>query len=201
MKERLCGNCEYAGCALNQGHCKGCWLTNEKPNFVETREAYKARLLRENAIRQSNRARAVFEQMIGPGAYKIVEDKDESSIYPDRMISMRLPAIDYGKFVHENENKRIYKELVNSLYGKQEDKEMANIQRLIKDVIFNDPATIVLWKDGSKTVVKAKDEKFDPEKGLAMAISKRVMGDKGNYYETFKKWLPEKKEEEINENI
>ena len=196
METRLCGNYEYAGCARDQGHCKDCWLTNEKPNFVETREAYEARLLRENAIygcgipRQSNRARAVFEQMIGPGAYKIVENKDESSIYPDRMISMRLPAIDYGKFVHENENKRIYKELVNRLYGKQEDKEMANIQRLIKDVIFNDPATIVLWKDGTKTVVKAEDEKFDPEKGLAMAISKRVMGNKGNYYETFKKWLP-----------
>ena len=62
----------------------------------------------------------------------------------------------------------------------------------IKNVIFNDPATIVFWNDGTKTVVKAENEEFDPEKGLAMAISKKVLGNKGNYYETFKKWLPEK---------
>lgn len=61
----------------------------------------------------------------------------------------------------------------------------------IKKVIFNDPATIVFWNDGTKTVVKAHDEEFDPEKGLAMAISKKLLGNKGNYYNEFKKWLPE----------
>ena len=61
----------------------------------------------------------------------------------------------------------------------------------IKDVIFNDPATIVFWMDGTKTVVKAQDsEKFDPEKGLAMAIAKKALGNEGNYYEVFKTWLP-----------
>ena len=63
----------------------------------------------------------------------------------------------------------------------------------IKKVIFNDPATIVLWSDGSKTVVKNSDAKFDPEKGLAMAISKKALGNKGNYYNTFREWLPEEK--------
>lgn len=61
----------------------------------------------------------------------------------------------------------------------------------IKKVIFNDPATIVIWFDGTKTIVKAGEgETFDPEKGLAMAISKKMLGNKGNYYEEFKKWLP-----------
>lgn len=60
----------------------------------------------------------------------------------------------------------------------------------IKNVIFNPPATIVFWNDGTKTVVKAKNEDFDPEKGLAMAISKKMLGNNGNYYEVFKKWLP-----------
>lgn len=59
----------------------------------------------------------------------------------------------------------------------------------IKDVIFNDPATIVLWADGTKTVVKAENEEFDPEKGLAMAISKRALGGKYDYYDTFKKYV------------
>ena len=59
----------------------------------------------------------------------------------------------------------------------------------IDRVIFNEPATIVLWRDGTKTVVKAVNEEYDPEKGLAMAICKKVYGNKGNYFEVFKKHL------------
>ena len=67
----------------------------------------------------------------------------------------------------------------------------------IKDVIFNEPATIILWADGTKTVVKCQEgENYDPEKGMAMAISKKALGNKGNYCEVFKKWLPE---EEVND--
>ena len=61
----------------------------------------------------------------------------------------------------------------------------------IKNVIFNDPATIVFWDDGTKTVVKCQDgDEFDPEKGLAMAIVKKSYGNKGNYCNKLKKWLP-----------
>lgn len=62
----------------------------------------------------------------------------------------------------------------------------------IKKVIFKYPATIVNWADGTKTVVKcAIDEDFDVEKGLAMAISKKALGNCGHYYETFKKYISE----------
>ena len=65
----------------------------------------------------------------------------------------------------------------------------------IKNVIFNDPVTIVFWSDGSKTVVKVQDgDEYDEEKGLAMAISKKALGNKGNYCNEFKKWLPEEDE-------
>ena len=69
----------------------------------------------------------------------------------------------------------------------------------IKNVIFNDPATIVFWEDGTKTVVKVQDgDVFDPEKGLAMAISKKALGNKGNYFNEIKKWT-EKHDEEMIE--
>ena len=71
-----------------------------------------------------------------------------------------------------------------------------DIRRFIKKVKFNPPATIVFWTDNTKTVVKCNGEDYDPEKGLAMCISKKVLGDKGNYYEVFKKWLPKKEETE-----
>lgn len=59
-----------------------------------------------------------------------------------------------------------------------------------KKVIFNYPATIVLWNDGTKTVVKCgDDEVWDPEKGLAMCIVKKAFGNKGNYWNAMRDML------------
>ena len=84
------------------------------------------------------------------------------------------------------------KRYLNSIYGKK-----PRLVPRIKNVIFNDPATIVFWSDNTKTVVKAQNEPFDPEKGLAMAICKRALGNEGNYYNEIKKWLPKEKNENI----
>ena len=60
----------------------------------------------------------------------------------------------------------------------------------ISKVVFNPPATIVFWKDGSKTVVKCQDgDVFDPEKGLAMAFMKKAYGNTGKYCDEVKKWV------------
>lgn len=60
----------------------------------------------------------------------------------------------------------------------------------IKRVIFNNPATVVFWSDGTKTVVKcSENDTFDPEIGLAMAICKKAFGNTGAYNDVFKKWV------------
>lgn len=47
----------------------------------------------------------------------------------------------------------------------------------IKKVIFNGPATIVIWVDGSKTVVKcAEGDVYSKFSGLAIAMCKRMYG-------------------------
>ena len=67
----------------------------------------------------------------------------------------------------------------------------------VKQVLYKNPATIVFWKDGSKTVVKChNNDIYDPEKGLAMAILKKMNGNTGCYYKEFKKWLPKEKEKD-----
>lgn len=106
------------------------------------------------------------------------------------------PDNDYEKQLREYQNMIYTRCYVPKKYlGIYEDE--------IKNVIFNNPATIVFWGDGSKTVVKCdKEDEFDPEKGLAMAIAKHFMGtskSKGNYYKVFEKWIP--KEEEENDLI
>ena len=60
----------------------------------------------------------------------------------------------------------------------------------IEKIEFNEPATIIFWKDGTKSVVKARDgEPYDAEKGIAMAIAKKALGNQRDYYNTFIHWL------------
>ena len=99
-----------------------------------------------------------------------------------------------GRTLAEME-KRELKERLNMIFGRDSRYgiDVLGLNFYIKDVVFNDPATIVFWSDDTKTVVKAHNEEFDPEKGLAMAICKKILGNKGNFNNLFKKWIPEKK--------
>ena len=97
------------------------------------------------------------------------------------------------KFNKSKLNNTYIKEDIAMGYGVRKEfiiPELNNRKLTIKDVIFNAPATIVFWSDGTKTVVKAQnDDVFDKEKGLAMAITKKFFGNKGNYYNQVVKWL------------
>jgi hypothetical protein len=65
----------------------------------------------------------------------------------------------------------------------------------IEGVYFNDKkmTTVIKWKDGTTTKVKTQVDKgdtYNPETGMAMCICKKALGNKGNFNEVFKKWLP-----------
>lgn len=63
-----------------------------------------------------------------------------------------------------------------------------NLENEISSVTFNDPATIVFWKDGTKTVTKCrKGDTFNKETGLAMCIIRRLCNNR-NYNSVFKKY-------------
>ena len=50
----------------------------------------------------------------------------------------------------------------------------------IERIIFNPPATVVYWIDGTKTVVKAMEgEKYEKYAGFAMACMKKMFGSTG----------------------
>lgn len=74
---------------------------------------------------------------------------------------------------------------LNMIYGTKSILEIIN-------VIFNNPATIVFWSDGTRTVVKcSENDAFDPEKGLAMAIVKKTYGNNNAFHKIFKTWVKE----------
>lgn len=58
-----------------------------------------------------------------------------------------------------------------------------------KKIIFSPPATIVIWYDDEKTVVKcSENDTFDFEKGLALCFMKRALGNKsGRFNKILKK--------------
>ena len=71
---------------------------------------------------------------------------------------------------------------------------MCNVN--IRKVVFNDPATIVFWSDNTKTVVKCgPEDTFDMEKGLAMAIVKKMAGNDNSFHKVFKQYTKKKKKE------
>lgn len=90
---------------------------------------------------------------------------------------------------------------LNITYNKKKQKNKPYIpkQLRIKKRIFNNPATIVYWEDGTKTIVKCMNEDtYDRDVGLAMCICKKVLGT--NYRSYFRNQVKYTKEE-INAEV
>ena len=123
--------------------------------------------------------------------FKTISNKviNEMRKHKEERMRVSNEILEFFNLMEENSSKRLQGNITTGYHYVDEGKPYLPA---IKKVIFNEPATIVIWSDGIKTVVKCNCESFDPEKGLAMAIAKRASGNNGNYYETFKKWLPEK---------
>lgn len=91
-----------------------------------------------------------------------------------------LDSLCYGNLTNEKEKekKKMHTDYTRTYIPK------------IKKVIFNNPATIVIWNDGTKTTVKCSErDEYSEEVGLAMCISKKALGNKGNFNEVFKKHI------------
>lgn len=60
----------------------------------------------------------------------------------------------------------------------------------IERVIFHNPATIIYWNDGTKTVVKCQPgDTFSTETGLMAAMLKRFLGNDNTYNKVINHWL------------
>jgi hypothetical protein len=96
---------------------------------------------------------------------------------------------DYNKMLNTIEKLRKEKvDLQEMVYNAYFGHKYNNLPE-VKEVLYHNPATIIFWKDGTKTVVKAQNkEKYDKEKGFVMAYLKKILGNKGNYYKEIKRW-------------
>lgn len=71
----------------------------------------------------------------------------------------------------------------------------------IEKVVYSDPATVIYWKDKTRTVVKCqKGDVFDPELGFLLAVCKKAFGNTGRYNELLKQHVPGYGEKEVPED-
>jgi hypothetical protein len=88
-----------------------------------------------------------------------------------------------------------YWKVVNNHWAKQEIKKIDNKEIIIpqvKNIIFNNPATIVYWQDGTKTVVKTMHgDTFNEEYGVAMAYMKKIFGSSTGFKKLVAKYKKE----------
>lgn len=76
---------------------------------------------------------------------------------------------------------------------REETWNMMGKQLNIKKVVYNDPATVVYWDDGSKTVVKCHEEDvYDERTGFLLCCAKKLFGNTGRFNEVVKEHTPEK---------
>ncbi|MDE6019768.1 MAG: hypothetical protein K2H01_02045 [Ruminococcus sp.] len=51
----------------------------------------------------------------------------------------------------------------------------------IKQIIYSGPKTIIIWKDGSKTIVSCgKDDTYNRYAGFCAAVTKKIFGSNSN---------------------
>lgn len=122
------------------------------------------------------------------GAYELrlgMRRLTEPTIITARILNTYEVQTGISTFGTEGYAKIIVRDMVITLYQELIKREIININARMKEkaddgverVIFNPPATIVFWKDGTKTVVKCQeDDDWDEEKALAMAIVKHDHG-------------------------
>lgn len=139
-----------------------------------------------------------------------IEDINEDIEYIVTELRRLLRIFEAGRYSNmkdnvEKETEDMYTTITESLYkyshnskdiclaGKSvADNSVVEVTIGIEKVIYNNPATVVFWKDHTKTVVKCQGEdSYDPQKGFMLCILKKLRGNQGNYNNFIKKWCPE----------
>lgn len=103
----------------------------------------------------------------------------------------------------ETENTNYYTKLLKNLmsavdkqnridnsFGSYYEDDNGNVT-YIKEVIYNDPAVVVIWNDGTKTVSKCDyGDNFNPEFGLILCVLKKVIGN-DQVAKLLMNWVPD----------
>lgn len=118
------------------------------------------------------------------------------------------------QYMKPDEFCKFVKRLLNNEYGrrhrerkdpliktvKTSEKEKKTMDFRVKKIMHNGPATIVFWKDGTKTVVRLKEgDKYDPYAAFTAAVAKRLYGKSMKISEIVDRYSKDLKKIDIHE--
>jgi hypothetical protein len=70
--------------------------------------------------------------------------------------------------------------------------DQANLGMYITKVLYNDPATVIFWSDGTKTISKVqKGDTYNKELGLTLCVLKKLVGS-SQVVSLLNEWIDEK---------
>ena len=70
----------------------------------------------------------------------------------------------------------------------------SNVDDTIKQIIYSGPKTIILWADGTKTIVTCGEEdEFDPYAGFCAAVAKKLFGSTSKVKKIINRYAKENK--------
>lgn len=137
----------------------------------------------ETKMEKMTRAEVMGQLQLGITAFEMQDSTKRDPVVAKLMCAMKN-AIEYIGEVPKNETKTrtvTVEKKVPVIPG-------------VKQVIFNYPATIVIWDDDVKTVVECqRGDNYDMEKGLTMCIAKRMMGNMSNFNKQIRKYTDDVK--------
>ena len=121
----------------------------------------------------------------------------ENAISTFPHISIRKPKMSLSRYIREayehSKNRGIDKCII------EEAKPRTTYLPEITHVHYNNPVTVVLWDDGTKTIVRCQDgDVYSKETGLALCVTKKAFGNEPNFNNLFRKWNASEKEEKID---
>ena len=131
-------------------------------------------------------------------------EKNLKKLADNNICNFRLPSIEFS---YLNECKKTICDCTSkagALYSGSFDvynKKAAKVETVyIKEVIYNNPATIVKWSDGTKTVSRAiSGDKYCEETGLLYCVIKKLSCN--SLDKLFEEWVPKQKNMLNNRNV
>lgn len=114
---------------------------------------------------------------------KPVEVVTNFTPFPETTVELSMKNFDFEKFINRifdlpDDGVKEKDPLIKTVKISEKEKNiMSTIDFRVKKIMHNGPATIVFWKDGTKTVVRLKEgDKYDPYAAFTAAVAKRVYG-------------------------
>jgi len=159
------------------------WMSKQLLNSIYGKESYSMNELKKRIMREVLQGNFNIDSV---EQYVCEEPVYTITVTSAKYDSPSQTFLNFGRVFHSG--------IKEGLYGKYHGE--------IKKVIFNNPATIVYWLDGTKTVVKCQEgDVFSEELGLALCFAKKALGNTGAYYNVFKRYLGKNEKSECESNV